>query len=164
MGYRGCPDATCLERFTYVSKRWSGTAWLNMKLFERRAWMMLQHSQSSWDVGNLPATLQKRWNELTPEQRDAAVLLGHSEGTWQGCNVDWTGRVAPAGNSSRLSANPHSAVRGRMTIDRPFSEISGNTHGQQVSTMPSSFVRVFEDAVARALFCGNPPLSYDPKS
>merc|ERR1712070_228089 len=59
---------------------------------------------------------------------------------------------------------PNGAVRGRMYIDRPFSEISGNVYGKQVSTMPTSFIRVFENAVARALFCGNPPLSNDPNT
>jgi len=60
--------------------------------------------------------------------------------------------------------DPSGAVRARMFIDRPYSEISGNVYGKQVATMPTSFIRVFENAVARALFCGNPPLSMNPNT
>jgi len=159
--FRGCPDATCLDRFAYVQKRWKGIGWMQMKLSERRAWMLLGHSEALWMANNLPSTMQKRWEELTPEQQLQATFLGHSEGTWQGCNTDWVGRV-DNGTVGAIAVDPSGAVRGRMYIDRPYSEISGNVYGKQVSNMPTSFIRVFENSVARALFCGNPPLSLDP--
>jgi hypothetical protein len=136
---------------------------MQMKLSERRAWMLLGHSEQLWSSNNLPATMQKRWAELTPEQQGEAGFLGHSEGTWQGCNTDWVGRNATTGDNQTV-VDPSGAVRGRMFIDRAYSEISGNVYGKQVASMPTSFIRVFENAVARALFCGNPPLSLDPQS
>lgn len=158
--FRGCPDATCLDRFAYVQRRWKGIGWMEMKLSERRGWMLLGHSEALWRTGNLPGTMQKRWQELSPEQQLEATVLGHSEGTWQGCNTDWVGRNTTDDNSTMV--DPSGAVRARMFIDRPYSEISGNVYGKQVATMPTSFIRVFENAVARALFCGNPPLSLNP--
>jgi len=152
--------ATCLERFAYVKKRWKGIGWMQMKLSERRAWKLLGHSESLWNAGNNPSTMQMRWVELSPEQQKEAMFLGHSEGTWQGCNYGWTGRNT-TGNATNGTVNPNDAVRGTMLIDRPYSEISGNVYGKQVATMPTSFIRVFEEAVGRALFCDNPPLSTD---
>jgi len=161
--WKSCPDATCLDRFAYTKKRWKGVGWMQMKLSERRAWMLLGHSESLWNGNNLASTMQKRWQELTPEQQQQAMFLGHSEGTWQGCNTDWTGRNVTTG-ANATTVDPSGAVRARMRIDRPYSEISGNVYGKQVASMPTSFIRVFENAIARALFCGNPPLSFDPKS
>lgn len=160
--FRSCPDATCLDRFSYVNKRWEGIGWMEMRLSERRAWLLLGHSESLWNLNNLPSTMQKRWQELTPEQQAEATFLGHSEGTWQGCNTEWTGRNTTVDNTTIV--DPSGAVRARMFIDRPYSEISGNVYGKQVASMPTSFIRVFENAIARALFCGNPPLSTNPNT
>lgn len=160
--WRRCPDATCLDRFQYVNKRWLGIKWMEMKLSERRAWMLLGHSEALWNnqaTSKIPPTMSQRWAELTPEQRLEANFLGHSEGTWQGCNTEWAGRND---TSNATTSDPSDAVRARMFIDRPYSEISGNVYGQQVANMPTSFIKVFESAVARALFCGNPPLSMNP--
>lgn len=162
--FRGCPDATCLDRFAYVQYRWKGIGWMQMKLSERRAWMLLGHSESLWASNNLPGTMQKRWAELTPEQQTEATFLGHSEGTWQGCNMEWSGRNETGDGANGTSLGPLDAVRARFFIDRPYSEISGNVYGKQVATMPTSFIRVLENAVSRALFCGNPPLSLNPNS
>jgi len=52
-------------------------------------------------------------------------------------------------------------VRARMTIDRPYSEISGNIYGTNLDDLPTSFISVFENGVGRALFCGNPAFSHD---
>lgn len=132
---------------------------MEMKLSERRAWLLLGHNEGLWQKNANPATMQKRWAELSPEQQQEAMFLGHSEGTWQGCNTNWTAR---ADNDTMNATNPNADVRGRMTIDRPYSEISGNVYGKQVGrSMPTSFIKTFETAVARALFCGNPPLSTD---
>jgi len=151
-----CPNAICTDRFAYVNNRFHGVSWMQMKLSERRAWMLLENSASLWADGNLPATMQMRWEELTPEQQEMATFLGHDMETWQGCNTDWAG---PNMTSNATEKDPLAMVRARMYIDRPFSEISGNVYGQRVHTMPTSFIKVFEDAVGRALFCGNPPLS-----
>jgi hypothetical protein len=130
-----------------------------MKLSVQRAWMLLEHSPSLWAAHGAAKieTMQVRWEELSAEQRRQAAFLGHSLGTWQGCNQNW---VAPdAGNVTTAPVDPLRIVRGRMTIQRPFTEISGNVYGQQVATLPTSFIEMFERSVARALFCGNPPLS-----
>jgi len=158
--FRGCPMATCLERFAYVQHKWTGVnrpTWMQMKLSERRAWMLLRHNENLWAQNLNPATMQKRWAELSPEQQLEAQFLGHSEGTWQGCNMGWVADRNETGGAN--ATNPNTAVRGRMFVDLPYSEISGNVYGQQVASMPTSFIQVFETAVARALFCGNPPLS-----
>eukprot|EP00913_Durusdinium_trenchii_P016757 g15751.t1 len=49
-----------------------------------------------------------------------------------------------------------------MVIRRPFAEVSGNVYGSAVDRLPASFIQVFEEAISRALFCSNPPLSEDP--
>lgn len=55
--------------------------------------------------------------------------------------------------------DPNRVVRGRLTIQLPFTDISGNVYGKEVSSVPTAFITIFERAVARALFCGNPPLA-----
>jgi len=154
-----CPTAPCLERFRYVTEKYEGVQWHDMKLSVQRAWMLLEHSPSLWAAHGAAKieTMQVRWEELSAEQRRQAAFLGHSLGTWQGCNQNW---VAPdAGNVTAAPLDPLRIVRGRMTIQRPFTEISGNVYGAQVATLPTSFIEMFERSVARALFCGNPPLS-----
>jgi hypothetical protein len=159
-----CPSAGCIERYAYFQKKWAGRPWMSLKLSERRAWMLLDHSKAKWNAipRSLPSAMQKKWVEITPEQRAAAMELGSSEGVWQGCNSEWGMTNATQNVTQEEDANTY--VRARMTIDRPFSEVSGNVQGNAVASMPVSFIRVFENAVARALFCGNPPLSLDPAS
>jgi hypothetical protein len=161
-----CPNAECTERYEYLKVRWdrSKVGWMDMTLFERNAWQLLGSSESLWNSGNNPATMQKRWSELTPEQQVEATFLGHTEETWQGCNIDWAPRVPGNVSNDTTYVDPSGVVRARMTIDRPYSEVSGNIYGKEVATMPTSFIRVFENAVSRALFCDNPPLSYDPNT
>lgn len=161
--FQHCPDATCQERLRYTQKRWNEIVWAEMRLSEQRAWMQLQHGEALWRQGGFPVPMQKHWSELTPEQQVAAAFLGHSEGTWQGCNRDWKPRT-PSTNGTASTVHPHDAVRGQMRIDRPYSEISGNVEGRAVASMPTSFIKVFEEAVARALFCGNPAFSLDPQA
>eukprot|EP00929_Paragymnodinium_shiwhaense_P072203 TRINITY_DN36644_c0_g1_i1.p1 TRINITY_DN36644_c0_g1~~TRINITY_DN36644_c0_g1_i1.p1 ORF type:complete len:724 (-),score=152.83 TRINITY_DN36644_c0_g1_i1:184-2355(-) len=154
-----CPTAPCLDRFAYVKDKYAGVGWYDLKLAVQRAWLLLEHSPELWaqyGASNM-RTQQVRWEELSLEQRRQAEFLGHSLGTWQGCNEQWV--APPTENRSEVPLSPTRVVRGRMTIQRPFTEISGNVYGAQVATLPTSFIETFEKAVARALFCGNPPLS-----
>jgi hypothetical protein len=154
-----CPTAGCVERFAYIKRRWNGLQWMQMKLSERQAWMLLGSTEALWNSGNSPSTAQLQWNELTPEQQIQAGFLGYNQGTWQGCNLAWGANDTDSGMNNTV--DPNGPVRARMSIDRPYSEISGNIYGTAVADMPVSFIRVFESAVARALFCNNPPLSLD---
>lgn len=160
-----CPDAACLDRFGYVKRRHSGR-WEDMKAAEQRAWTLLEHSPELWAQRGMMGTraMQSRWDELTTEQRRQASFLGHSLETWQGCNTDWTGPPANATNSTPEEPSVSRTVRARMVIKRPFSEISGNVYGNKVAQLPTSFMMIFQRSVARALFCGNPPLSHDPNT
>jgi hypothetical protein len=111
-------------------------------------------------------SFQSTWEELSNEQQQQAFFLGHSQGTWQGCSTQW-GKPDPNATqntppSGFISTSVERTVRARMTIRRPFAEVSGNVYGAAVARLPSSFIKVFEDAVARSLFCRNTPLSDDP--
>uniref|UniRef100_A0A7S1QYZ7 Uncharacterized protein n=1 Tax=Alexandrium catenella TaxID=2925 RepID=A0A7S1QYZ7_ALECA len=161
-----CPNAACLPRFQYIQQRFN-VQWSDMKAAEQRAWMLLQHTPQLWAQRGMTGTraMQARWAELTPDQQAQAAFLGHNMETWQGCNTDWT--EPPASNTSNVTQPQPSisrTVRMRMKILRPFSEISGNVFGNQVAQLPTSFIMLFQRSVARALFCGNPPLSPDPQT
>lgn len=153
-----CPMAPCLDRFRYIRDKFASVRWADLKEAEKRAWMLLGHSPELWKNGRNPASMQMRWEELSAEQRRQAEFLGHSQGTWQGCNDAW---VAPPeySNGTAVKLDENRIVRGRMTIQRPFTEISGNVYGQQVADLPTSFIEVFKRSVGRSLFCQNPPLS-----
>jgi hypothetical protein len=162
--WEGCVESPCLERFSYVKRKYVNTQWPSMNLAQQRAWMMLGHTEPLWEVGGQfrAEDMQVRWDELSPEKQGEAIFLGHSSGTWQGCNEEWS----PPGtsnvtNNTQPPPDPYRAVRVRMVIERPFSEISGNVYGSKVAQMPTSFIKVFERSIARALFCGNPNLDYD---
>jgi len=144
LGYREdvwmkCPMAPCLDRFRYIRDKFASVRWADLKEAEKRAWMLLGHSPELWKNGRNPASMQMRWEELSAEQRRQAEFLGHSQGTWQGCNDAW---VAPPeySNGTAVKLDENRIVRGRMTIQRPFTEISGNVYGQQVADLPTSFI------------------------
>lgn len=164
----GCPLAQCEERFTYVKKKYGDVQWMQMSVAQRRAWKLLGHNEQLWTDGGMMNTimLKMQWEELSLEQRAQALFLGHSSGTWQGCNSDWGKPVASNKTdfltSGYISTSIERTVRARMVIRRPFAEVSGNVYGAAVSKLPTSFIQVFEEALARALFCANPPLSEDP--
>lgn len=163
----GCLLAQCSERFTYVKRKYH-KMWNLMTVAQRRAWMLLGHTEQKWQAGGMmnTATSMLRWDELSNEQQQQARFLGHSEGSWNQCSSTW-GRPettqapsVPGPSSNQLSRT----VRARMTIRRPFSEVSGNVYGSAVAKVPTSFIQTFEDAIARSLFCGNPPLSENPQT
>jgi len=162
-----CPDTICEDRFEYVVRKYKGVAWDDMATAQKRAWMLLEFTPQLWAEGgmdNTPAK-QKRWTELSLDQQIQAAFLGHSEGSWQGCDLGWKSPVMnETGPASQISTSPIRTVRGRMVIRRPFQEVSGNVYGAAVAKLPSSFMAIFERAVARALFCVNPPLSEDPST
>jgi len=161
-----CFDQVCRDRFEYVQRKYSGVSWMAMKRAQQRAWILLGHSPELWAEGGMTntRTMQMRWEELTPEQQEQAEFLGHTQETWQGCSTDWVSGSSPGDNrtNATLPADPNRLVRVRMTIMRPFSEISGNIYGAAIAQLPVSFIEVFERSVARALFCGNNPTGTDP--
>jgi len=155
--WEGCVMSDCLVRYNYVLAKYNNVKWGAMKMAQQNAWTLLEHNEVLWDTGGMMRTrmFSSRWDELTLAQQRQATFLGFNKGTWQGCNLEWgTG----LNNTIAMSSfgGPERTVRAKMTIELPFSEISGNIYGQQVATMPTSFIEVFESAVARALFCGNP--------
>jgi len=156
--WAGCPTALCLDRFGYISRRFAGVAWSSLTLAEQRAWLLLEHTPELWAQARVPKTMELRWEELTPEQQSQATLLGHSAGTWQGCSQNRPARI-DLNISAEEASSPVRTVRVQMAIQRPYSEISGNVYGAQVATLPTSFIQLFERSIARALFCGNPPVS-----
>merc|ERR1712232_823172 len=96
------------------------------------------------------------------EQRKQAEFLGYNLATWAGCYQEW-GPAPLSENLTRATPpDPNRVVRGRMTIQIPFTDISGNVYGSEVADVPTAFIAIFERAVARALFCGNPPLATSP--
>lgn len=164
----GCPNSQCEERLAYVKARYRGKMWTDLTVAQRRAWKLLSHDQRLWTDGGMFNTIsfQSTWAELSNQQQQQAMFLGHSEGTWQGCTTQW-GRPDPNATQNTpppgfISTSVERTVRARMTIRRPFAEVSGNVYGAAVARLPSSFIKVFEDAVARLLFCRNTPHSDDP--
>eukprot|EP00930_Biecheleria_cincta_P043797 TRINITY_DN30064_c0_g1_i1.p1 TRINITY_DN30064_c0_g1~~TRINITY_DN30064_c0_g1_i1.p1 ORF type:complete len:678 (-),score=94.08 TRINITY_DN30064_c0_g1_i1:74-2107(-) len=164
----GCPLSQCTERYAYVKARYETKMWTQLTVAQRRAWQLLGHNARLWTDGGMFNTIsfQSTWAELSNEQQQQAMFLGHSEGTWQGCSTQW-GKPDPNATqntptSGVISTSIERTVRARMTIRRPFAEVSGNVYGAAVARLPSSFIKIFEDAVARSLFCRNTPLSNDP--
>lgn len=163
----GCPNAQCTERYAYVKGIYEGKQWTELTVAKRRAWKLLGHTQRLWAEGGMFNTIkfQLTWPELSNEQQLQAIFLGHSEGTWQGCNTQW-GKPDPNATNTPsagvISTSIERTVRARMTIRRPFAEVSGNIYGAAVARLPSSFIQIFEDSLARAMFCRNTPLSDDP--
>ncbi|CAE8626518.1 unnamed protein product [Polarella glacialis] len=138
-----CPDTICEDRFEYVVRKYKGVAWDDMATAQKRAWMLLEFTPQLWAEGgmdNTPAK-QKRWTELSLDQQIQAAFLGHSEGSWQGCDLGWKSPVMnETGPASQISTSPIRTVRGRMVIRRPFQEVSGNVYGAAVAKLPSSFM------------------------
>lgn len=163
----GCPNAQCEDRFSYLKRKYTDVSWSALTVAQRRAWQLLGHNDQLWTGGMMNTiTMQLTWEELSLEQRAQAEFLGFSKGTWQGCNTNWGQNLGANAtqNDGYISTSIERTVRSRMIIRRPFSEVSGNVYGSAVDRLPTSFIQVFEEAVARALFCSNPPLSEDPQT
>jgi len=155
--WEGCEQSPCLERYNYVLNKYAGLKWGDLTLAQQSGWTMLEHSQALWDAGGMMRTrlFSMRWDELSPAQQRQAAFLGYSKGTWQGCNFDWGTSINVTITASDFGG-PFRTVRVRMVIEAAFSSISGNVYGVAVSTMPTSFIELFERSVGRSLFCGNP--------
>lgn len=153
-----CTQSNCVTRYNYILNKYDALSWAQMTGAQRDAWTVLQNGQVLWDAGGMLRTplMRNRWQELTPEQQRQATFLGWDEGTWQGCNLGWSTTPSNVTNNTVYLADPTRTVRVRMTIQAPYTDITGNVYGQQVGTLPTSFIVVFERSVARALFCGNP--------
>lgn len=162
-----CPQADCRERFEWIQRTFGPLTFEDMTTAQQRAWVLLGQSQSLWDDGGgmlSTPTFQLTWKELSTDQQSQAFFLGYTEAAWQGCETNWVPRGSNASNVSNAPMNPMRTVRSKMRIRLPFSEVSGNVYGAAVAQLPTSFIQVFETAVARALFCGNPPASPDPST
>ena len=56
--------------------------WSTLSEAECMAAYLLGWEGQMWDEGNSPAARFRAWKDLTPAQRRAAEMLGHSEDTW----------------------------------------------------------------------------------
>jgi hypothetical protein len=158
-----CPQAPCLPRLDYIMRKYggpdhSGVAWNSMKLAVQQAWMLLGYTESLWAAGKEATSHQLTWMELSLEQQAQAEFLGYSLATWAGCFQEWGPAPVNENLTKMEPPDPHRIVRGRMTIQLPFAEISGNVYGKEVAQVPVAFITIFKRAVGRALFCGNPPV------
>lgn len=136
-----------------------------MPLAAQRAWQVLGWTQTHWALGTQPESWHRRWTQLTSEERTSARYLGLEADTWHGC-AEWEPHSTSGSNATEVVQDPNREIQARMKIQRPYSEISGHVHGrgavsEDASALPGSFVIVFERAVGRALFCGNPMIT-DP--
>merc|ERR1712232_926359 len=158
-----CPLAPCLQRHAYVLQKYggsdhSGLPWNTMKLATQQAWMLLDYTPELWASGKEAVSQQKTWGELSMEQRKQAEFLGYNLATWAGCYQEWGPAPVDENLTKMEPPDPLRIVRGRMTIQLPFAEISGNVYGKEVAQVPVAFITIFKRAVGRALFCGNPPV------
>jgi len=154
-----CKNAPCLERYQYVKDKFKGVKWYQMSKATKLSLKMLGWSPDLWDTGGNAESLQLQWEELQSEQQAAAMFLGHTRETWQGC-AEWIDPQTTISPITKKPKDPNRAIRARMVIHRPFTEISGNLQGNGVpgqdGVASPSFVIVFERAIARAIFCRNP--------
>lgn len=155
-----CLEAPCLERFQYVKDKFAGVKWDQMSKATKLNLKMLGWSSDLWDTGGNSESVQLQWEELAYEQQAAAMFLGHTRETWQGC-ADWKDPQVTVPPITVKPKDPLRPIRARMIIHRPFTEISGNLQGNGVpgqgdGVASPSFVVVFERAIARAIFCRNP--------
>mmetsp|Transcript_8029 Transcript_8029/g.17931 ORF Transcript_8029/g.17931 Transcript_8029/m.17931 type:complete len:681 (+) Transcript_8029:77-2119(+) len=133
---------------------------------QQEAALFIQHSPASWRGCSNTSMVQVMDEDQdgggtqTAGDGDTSVQVDYLVGgSYQTLCVRAVSEAVEDASGCAMSTR---TVRGRMTIERPFSEISGNIYGQQVADLPTSFVQVFETAVSRALFCDNPPLSINP--
>merc|ERR1719201_3129063 len=83
--WRRCKITDCAGRFRQLDQYWRTEAqWATMHSPDRDAWLSLGWNQSSWWGMEEPPP-QEIWSELSDTQRDAAVLLGYSQDTWDIC-------------------------------------------------------------------------------
>jgi hypothetical protein len=159
--WANCINAPCLERYQYVKDKFMDVKWYQMSKATKLNLKMLGWSEDLWDTGGNAESLQMQWEELAIEQQAAAMFLGHTRETWQGC-AEWQDPQSTVPPVTKKPKDPNRAIRARMVIHRPFTEISGNLQGNGVprrgddGVASPSFVIVFERSVARAIFCRNP--------
>jgi len=136
-----------------------------MSVAEQRFWRLLGQSRDTWvdnSITNIYSASFLRWDELSSEQLEAARSVGHSAATWAGCAGGWS-TPKQIDLTPPEFTDPKRTVRAVMTILRPFSEVSGNVFGQVVAAMPTSFIQMFEIAIARVLYCDNPSMATDQR-
>ena len=61
---------------------WEQLSWANMSSEEQAHWAVLGWQQHRWDKNDAPASADKEWRELTPQEQGAALALGFSENLW----------------------------------------------------------------------------------
>lgn len=157
--WANCLNAPCLERYQYVKDKFTDVKWEQMSKATKLNLKMLGWSSDLWDTGGNAESLQLQWEELAHEQQAAATFLGHTRETWQGC-ANWKDPQTTPSPITMKPKDPNRAIRARMVIHRPFTEISGNLQGNGVpgndGVASPSFVIVFERSLARSIFCRNP--------
>ena len=61
---------------------WEELSWADLSSREKELWTALGWQQRKWDANDPPASADKDWNELNPQELIAAMNLGFSEELW----------------------------------------------------------------------------------
>ncbi len=61
---------------------WEELSWADLSSREKELWTNLGWQQRKWDANDPPASADKDWNELNPQELIAAMNLGFSEELW----------------------------------------------------------------------------------
>jgi len=61
---------------------WEELSWADLSSREKELWTILGWRQDKWDGNNAPASADKDWNDLNPQEMIAAMNLGFSEELW----------------------------------------------------------------------------------
>jgi len=68
-----------------VDEFWVAQEWGDLKYSEQRLWGLLGWNEENWtgdDPTMIPASETTPWEELTPEEQEAATALGYDEASW----------------------------------------------------------------------------------
>ena len=62
---------------------WEEAGWGDMTAAEQDLWKVLGWDEDSWEgEAKQPASEDKYWNQLSPEEQEAAAKLGYTKATW----------------------------------------------------------------------------------
>ncbi|CAD7942406.1 unnamed protein product [Amoebophrya sp. A120] len=177
-----CPNTPCLLRYDYIQQKYQGP-WQLLSPRVQRTFAKLGWTQQMWDdkqsgaSTELPDTYRKLWKDLTNDEKIDAQFFDYDEFSWNGCagaDQEKTTTVAPPSTE-----DPFRRIRARLYMPRSYNEIMSvspttletttpppavvvSTSSGTTTTPPDSssgFVAVAQQAIARTLFCNNPPYS-----
>lgn len=61
---------------------WEELSWADLSSREKELWTILGWQERKWDGNDAPASADKDWNDLSPQEMIAAMNLGFSEDSW----------------------------------------------------------------------------------